>query len=184
MPRLRLPLPERTGSDRDELRCPHGFVDRAYSVFLLRLRCCELLDHFCCDYCDQLVMRPPPLLDIDLWASPGTCPDRLRGLNRGYEPPGRFDAPGTSQDILGDVLVTCGGGPEGRAPMEVPDLRAALPNFWDPTPPAESPATVGSRAGGLATRIQALSQCRVHANRRRAGELTRRARTSRTFPWL
>lgn len=47
------------------------------------------------------------------------------------------------QDILGDVRVTCGGGPEGRAPMEVPDLRAALPNFWDPTPPAESPATVG-----------------------------------------
>ena len=36
LPRLRLPLPERTGSDRDELRCPHGFVDRAYSVFLLR----------------------------------------------------------------------------------------------------------------------------------------------------
>ena len=31
---LRLPLPERTGSDRDEPHCPHGFVDRAYSLFL------------------------------------------------------------------------------------------------------------------------------------------------------
>jgi len=31
---FRLPLPERTGSDRDEPHCPHGFVDRAYSFFL------------------------------------------------------------------------------------------------------------------------------------------------------
>jgi len=30
---LRLPLPERTGSDRDEPHRPHGFVDRAYLVF-------------------------------------------------------------------------------------------------------------------------------------------------------
>lgn len=41
LPRLRLPLPERTGSDRDELLSPHGFVDRAYLVFLLR--CVSLL---------------------------------------------------------------------------------------------------------------------------------------------
>jgi hypothetical protein len=33
--RLRLPLPERTGSDRDEPLCPPGFVDRAYLVFCL-----------------------------------------------------------------------------------------------------------------------------------------------------
>jgi len=57
LPRLRLPLPERTGSDRDELRCPHGFVDRAYSVFLLRLRCCELHNH-CYFNFGQLVLRP------------------------------------------------------------------------------------------------------------------------------
>ena len=31
-----LPLPERTGSDRDEPHCSPGFVDRAYLVFLLR----------------------------------------------------------------------------------------------------------------------------------------------------
>jgi hypothetical protein len=36
--RLELPLPERTGSDRDKPLCPSGFVDRAYLVFL---RNCE-----------------------------------------------------------------------------------------------------------------------------------------------
>jgi len=30
---LRLPSPEKTGSDRDEPHRPHGFVDRAYLVF-------------------------------------------------------------------------------------------------------------------------------------------------------
>jgi hypothetical protein len=30
---LRLPLPEKTRSDRDEPQRPHGFVDRAYLVF-------------------------------------------------------------------------------------------------------------------------------------------------------
>ena len=34
----RLPLPEKTGSDRDEPHCPHGFVDRAYLVFCVELR--------------------------------------------------------------------------------------------------------------------------------------------------
>ena len=31
---LWLPLPERTGGDREEPHCPPGFVDRAYLVFL------------------------------------------------------------------------------------------------------------------------------------------------------
>ena len=35
-----------------------------------------------------------------------------------------YDVPGLVR-LLGDRL---GGGPEGRAPMEVPDLRASLPN--------------------------------------------------------
>jgi len=95
----------------------------------------------------------PPLLYGDPDAPPGPRPDRPRGVNRGYEPSGATCAR-PLPDILGDVPVTCGGGPEGRAPMEVPDLHAALPNYRDPTPPAESPATVGSRAGGLAPRIR------------------------------
>ena len=33
-----LPLPEKTGSDRDEPHCLHGFVDRAYLVFCVELR--------------------------------------------------------------------------------------------------------------------------------------------------
>src|SRR6185503_10028084 len=34
----------------------------------------------------------------------------------------------------GMSVQTCGGGPEDRAPMEVPDLRAVLPNFEIPLP--------------------------------------------------
>src|SRR6516162_4238785 len=93
LPRLRLPLPERTGSDRDELRCPHGFVDRAYSVFLLRLRCCELLGHFCCYYCDELVMRPPPLLSSDPSARRAFARIGFEVVVRGYEPSGRSTRP-------------------------------------------------------------------------------------------
>ena len=32
---LRLPFPEKTGSDRDKPHRPHGFVDRAYLVFFV-----------------------------------------------------------------------------------------------------------------------------------------------------
>ena len=35
-PPLWLPLPERTGGDREEPHCSPGFVDRAYLVFLLK----------------------------------------------------------------------------------------------------------------------------------------------------
>jgi len=104
LPRLRLPLPERTGSDRDELRCPHGFVDRAYSVFLLRCVSANLTHLL------QL-RRPtrcasiPPFLN-PLVASPYVRAARLRGVNRGYEPPGagsaRFESclPGRRPDFL------------------------------------------------------------------------------------
>ena len=36
--RCQLPLPDRAGSDRDELLCFDGFVDRAYSVFFVAER--------------------------------------------------------------------------------------------------------------------------------------------------
>jgi hypothetical protein len=84
-PRLRLPLPERTGSDRDELLCPHGFVDRAYSVFLRRLRCCEPVLLITYD-CDSLCIRPPRWSCCDLEPGSHSRANLTRGVNEGTSP--------------------------------------------------------------------------------------------------
>ena len=84
LPRLRLPLPERTGSDRDELLSPHGFVDRAYSVFLLR--CVSLLRTYSLLQ-PGFSVRPSPL-------GPACDPEAVshlravpfRGVNEGTSP--------------------------------------------------------------------------------------------------
>jgi len=148
LPRLRLPLPERTGSDRDELLSPHGFVDRAYSVFLLR--CVSLLRTSHCIYRATVGASIPPLSCYSPDAGSHLRALLHRGVNEGTSPRAhprplllrlRYDVPCLERPA-GNCL---GGGPEGRAPMEVPDLRASRPNDWNPTPPARSPTTVGLR---------------------------------------
>jgi len=89
LPRLRLPLPERTGSDRDELRCPHGFVDRAYSVFLLRCVSANLTHQL---QLRRLDVRPSPLYPSTLDAAPNVRAASLEAVKRGYEPPGAGSA--------------------------------------------------------------------------------------------
>ena len=148
-PRLRLPLPERTGSDRDELLCPYGFVDRAYSVFLRR---CVATNRY---FSTATYLRQPTRCDsVPLWVllrprggAALPCGTAARS-ERGYEPPGAC-APVTShvldRRLPRGALLEPGGGPEVRAPMEVPDLRTTLPNVR-PRSPSGSPATLGSRA--------------------------------------
>lgn len=131
LPRLRLPLPERTGSDRDELLSPHGFVDRAYSVFLLR--CVSLLRTSHCIYRATVGASIPPLSCYSPEAGSHLRALLLRGVNEGTSPWAhprplllrlRYDVPCLERPA-GNRLD---GGPEGRAPMEVPDLRASRPN--------------------------------------------------------
>src|SRR5204862_5974368 len=108
----------------------------------------------------------PPLQNCLLEAPPSTRSDRHRSLNRGYEPPGahrarHFDCTATTR--CDDFAATSwgmsihlrwrsgrpradGGARPSRGASELRDL----------TPPARSPATVGSRAGGLAPRIRAV----------------------------
>ena len=84
LPRLRLPLPERTGSDRDELLSPHGFVDRAYSVFLQP--CVALLRTYSLRLRDFSV-RPSPLGScFGPEAVPHSRAVLLRGVNEGTSP--------------------------------------------------------------------------------------------------
>ena len=75
----------------------------------------------------------PPFAELLPGAYPGTRPDPTRGgKSKGTSPSGRRGARHFHVKILEDVLLptcTCGGGPEGCAPMEVPDLHAALPNY-------------------------------------------------------
>ena len=91
LPRLRLPLPERTGSDRDELLCPHGFVDRAYSVFLLRCVAANLTQPLLLQI--RLVVRPSPLCRTPRRFTDTFAAAWHRGVKRGYEPPGRQRRP-------------------------------------------------------------------------------------------
>jgi len=86
-----------------------------------------------------MCVHPPFWSCSDLEAGPHDRAVLLRSLRRGYEPPGCPEAPGT-------CALPCrsrGGGPGRRAPMEVPDLRAAAPNFRDPTPPVKIPCHLG-----------------------------------------
>src|SRR5262245_36365603 len=86
LPRLRLPLPERTGSDRDELHCPHGFVDRAYSVFFTALRCYE---PYSPSYYCRLDLRPSPLFTSAPQAPPHDRAVKPQGFRiEGTSPPG------------------------------------------------------------------------------------------------
>ena len=157
LPRLRLPLPERTGSDRDELLSPHGFVDRAYSVFLLR--CVSLLRTSHCIYRATVGASIPPLSCYSPDAGSHLRALLHRGVNEGTSPRAhprplllrlRYDVPCLERPA-GNCL---GGGPEGRAPMEVPDLRASRPNDWNPTPPARSPTTWACDSSSVTTRIR------------------------------
>jgi hypothetical protein len=151
LPRLRLPLPERTGSDRDELLSPHGFVDRAYSVFLLR--CVSLLRTDSLHLPGYGRCVHPPL-------GPAYSPEAgshlrallLRRVNEGTSPWAhprplllrlRYDVPCLERP----AGICLDGGPEGRAPMEVPDLRASRPNDEIPLPPRDL------QPPGLATRV-------------------------------
>jgi hypothetical protein len=96
-PRLRLPLPERTGSDRDELLCPHGFVDRAYSVFLRR---CVATNQYCSPTTATRCESVPPLALLRPRGGAASRANLTRGVNegRGYEPPGAF-APFTPTSV-------------------------------------------------------------------------------------
>ena len=149
MPRLRLPLPERTGSDRDELHCPHGFVDRAYSVFLLR---CVAANYSttatsassCCVH-PPFAVLPPRRFREHLLDSTSRLETRVRAPGRSMRPSQlRCDNIAATSLLRhpGGCPCSCGGGPEDHAPMEVPDLRAVLPNFGislpqrDPLPPS------------------------------------------------
>ena len=122
LPRLRLPLPERTGSDRDELHCPHGFVDRAYLVFLLRCVATNLTHLGLLDC--RLDLRPSPLFHFGPEASPHERAVQSLRIET------RVRAPRVPEAPVDNWMLhhACDGGPEDRAPMEVPDLRAALPN--------------------------------------------------------
>lgn len=160
LPRLRLPLPERTGSDRDELRCPHGFVDRAYSVFLLRLRCVALLRTLLTCYCDLCASIPPCVL--------ATAPELRRSCDweprseRGYEPPGA-SAPCTSRLLLRKPRAV--EGPECRAPMEVPTCARRFRTLEPPLPQRGLEPPGSRRTSRRRDPYLAWTHCSVRASR-------------------
>ena len=99
------------------------------------MRCCDLLNHCYFELRPARCCVHPPFAELP----PRRFTEHSLGfesrLKRGYEPPGARCARHCFTLLcgdcrhLGDVHPTCGGGPEDRAPMEVPDLRAVLPNF-------------------------------------------------------
>ena len=110
-------------------------------------RCC-VLTH--CIYRATVGASIPPLSCYSPDAASHLRALLHRGVNEGTSPWAhprplllrlRYDVPCLERPA-GNCL---GGGPEGRAPMEVPDLRASLPNDWDPNPPCEIPNHLGLR---------------------------------------
>jgi hypothetical protein len=151
LPRLRLPLPERTGSDRDELLSPHGFVDRAYSVFLLR--CVSLLRTDSLHLPGYGRCVHPPFVLLQPRCRIALACASASGSERGYEPLGasaptatstavRRALPGTS---CGELPRWWSGGSRadgGARPARVPSERLGSQSpLRDPQPP------------GLATRV-------------------------------
>jgi hypothetical protein len=123
----------------------------------------------------------PPLLYGDPWASPGTRPDRLRGVGSRVRAPRALDAPGTATP--------------GRCPSNL-RWRSGRPRADGGARPSRSASELlGSHSPcripchrRLASRrprdpYPPVCYCRLHASCGRAGELTRCARTSHTFPW-
>ncbi len=173
LPRLRLPFPERTGSDRDELRCPHGFVDRAYSVFLLR---CVAADHTC--YCGLPWCHFPPC-DLRLPRSRSPLRRSRTGVNEGTSP----RAPARPLRLL---LRNISSG-EVRSPRADGGARPARggTELLSPhSPSGSSVQALGSRLESVTTRIRGgLKAARVpNAADRAAGVVHRRHRRARQ--WL
>lgn len=108
MPRLRLPLPESTGSDRDELLCTHGFVDRAYSVFFLRTTV-SFDFSYCTCYCNNTMTgcaSIPPLVFGYLEVESRGCAAWLREVDEGTSP-WAPEAPCTSASIDAAASLHC-----------------------------------------------------------------------------
>ena len=104
--------------------------------FFLR-RCVATNRYFSPATADSMCCAPPYGSNCDLEATTHIRAVTLRGVNEGTSPAGAR-APVTSR-LLQRPL---GGGPEGRAPMEVPDLRATLPNSR-PRSPLRIPCHLG-----------------------------------------
>jgi hypothetical protein len=154
LPRLRLPLPESTGSDRDELLCTHGFVDRAYSVFLLRDFVSLRLRYCTCYITMTGVLRSPLGVPAAPRSRRTVCAAWLREVNEGTSPwrsralhshcvlrrPRPCTA--TMHCRLPLRVLVLGGGLEDRAPMEVPTSARS-----DPDSRPQSPTGISCRPG-------------------------------------
>ena len=162
LPRLRLPLPERTGSDRDELLCPHGFVDRAYSVFLLRCVATNLCFYCTCYRGLRCVVSPLVICFV-----PGSSALRWidRGVNEGTSP----RAPARPTFLL-RASTSCAATCSGRGPATARRWRcptcARRSELQSPhSPSGGSVQACGSRLRTVTTRIRDGHYCSVRAKR-------------------